>query len=269
MGANCQVEQRSGGKVQIKMQASPPTFSSTCLNPSVAERDTKGMINHRLLAACRDDDLVGMWKAIDEGAYLETRRPFVMRPKPPGNECAPKKRKVPTEGLTPLMYSAQNGSLEGVRMLLRAKADVKARDEDGTQPLHLAASAGAMEVCQLLLLHGADREVADEHGRRGIDYVPKDELHTKAGREKWEAVLHSDRSPEEKSNNAASSHSRSRERRGSGAYETAAADPSSSSGGYSAAAKQYRKERMAQGVSSDPKYAMAALQGRQRSWGGA
>lgn len=192
MGANCTVEQNPAVKVVIQ---SAPTAMSACATVSVADKDSKGMTNHRLLVAARDNDVEGIRKAISQGAYLETRRPFVMRPKPPAGsssemcDVSTKRKKAPKQGLTPLMYCVQNGSLAGTRLLLEAKAQVQARDEDGLRPLHFAALAGELEVSRELLEYGADRDAVDEEGRRAIDVLAADCRKSKAERLEWEAVL--------------------------------------------------------------------------------
>lgn len=155
------------------------------------------MINQRLLAACRDSDIGALKLSIEEGAYLETRRPFIMRPKPPSSVgglldaagSTGKRRKGPKEGLTPLMYTAQNGSVAGTHLLLEVKAEVAARDEDGLRPLHFAATSGVLEVCKLLLQKDADKNAVDDDGRRAADYVPTSALEKSADRELWEALL--------------------------------------------------------------------------------
>merc|ERR1712192_101089 len=96
-----------------------------------------------------------------------------------------RRKKPPKEGLTPLMYAVQNGSLTAARLLLEAKSMVNARDEDGIRPLHLAANSGELEVCKLLLGFGADRNAADDDGRRAIHHVPRDTLAAKADRSRW------------------------------------------------------------------------------------
>merc|ERR1712094_31801 len=93
------------------------------------------------------------------------------------------------EGLTPLMYAVQNGSIEATRLLLEARALVTARDEDGLGPLHFAAASGNLEVCRLLRRYGADVDMLDEDGRNAMAYVPKGCLATKADRAQWEAEL--------------------------------------------------------------------------------
>eukprot|EP00913_Durusdinium_trenchii_P023521 g22098.t1 len=118
-GAICQCEKSAGEKVIVH-----------------AIPDSKGVLNQRLLAASRDNDIGSLKMALDEGAYLETRRPFVMRPKPPTSMWDqepdwPVKRKGPKEGMTPLMYAAQNGSVSAVHMLLQARANAMAKDEAG------------------------------------------------------------------------------------------------------------------------------------------
>lgn len=156
------------------------------------------MVNHRLLAACRDNDIGALKLALDEGAFLETRQPFVMRPTPPsavvgmlqgGFGGQAKKRQGPKVGLTPLMYAAQNGSMAFATLLLDAKAQVCARDEDGLRPLHFAASSGNSEVCALFISRGGDKNAMDDDGRRAIDYVPSLSSSTKIERERWEALL--------------------------------------------------------------------------------
>mmetsp|Transcript_53523 Transcript_53523/g.150362 ORF Transcript_53523/g.150362 Transcript_53523/m.150362 type:complete len:103 (+) Transcript_53523:1-309(+) len=58
--------------------------------------------------------------------------------------------------MTPLMFSSHAGSLECVRMLIWAEADVNAREEDRWTPLHFAAKEAHFEVCVALLQGRAD-----------------------------------------------------------------------------------------------------------------
>lgn len=61
------------------------------------------------------------------------------------------------DGLTALHVAAQEGNLELVRTLLRAKADVRAKTRLGEYtPLHLAAEGGHAAVAQALIEAGAD-----------------------------------------------------------------------------------------------------------------
>jgi len=191
MGASCQCE---GKAEKVVIQALPVAVASGCSSISMAEKDSKGMLNHRLLVASRDNDLNGMQQALEQGAYVETRRPFVMRPKPPTSvgsllEASGKRKKAPREGLTPLMYVVQNGAVAGAQLLLQARAQVMACDEDRLTPLHFAATSGVLEVCSMLLNHGADKGALDDDGRRAADYVPQECMATRAERERWEALL--------------------------------------------------------------------------------
>jgi len=185
MGGSCTVEHAPGGNAKVFAPAPP---INACTNISVADKDSKGMLNHRLLVACRDNDLQGVRQTINEGAFLETRRPFVMRPTPPDGP-ATKKKKHPREGLTPLMYTVQNESLDGARLLLEARASVNACDEDGLRPLHFAASAGSVELSKLLLAFGAELDAKDEEGRTAADHLPDTNVMTRVEREQWEATL--------------------------------------------------------------------------------
>jgi len=188
-GAICQCDKAAGEKVII--HAIPA--ASCCTNIQPANEDSKGVLNQRLLAASRDNDIGALKIALEEGAYLETRRPFVMRPKPPtsmwdqdSNWNA--KRRGPKEGMTPLMYASQNGSTAAVRMLLQARANFMAKDEDGMRPLHFAAQSGSEEVCKLLVQKGADVSVTDDDGRRPMDFLPCEALAGSSGR-LWKALL--------------------------------------------------------------------------------
>mmetsp|Transcript_61600 Transcript_61600/g.134913 ORF Transcript_61600/g.134913 Transcript_61600/m.134913 type:complete len:248 (+) Transcript_61600:75-818(+) len=175
-GAMCQCDKAQAEKVIV--HAIP---ASCCTNIQSANEDSKCVLNQRLLAASRDNDIGALKIALEEGAYLETRRPFVMRPKPPTSvwDQDPtwnSKKRGPKEGMTPLMYASQNGSPAAVRMLLQARANFMAKDEDGMRPLHFAAQAASQEVCKLLVQKGADTSATDDEGRGAIDFLPSDEL---------------------------------------------------------------------------------------------
>eukprot|EP00042_Codosiga_hollandica_P052890 m.679202 g.679202 ORF g.679202 m.679202 type:complete len:293 (-) comp58582_c0_seq30:20-898(-) len=69
------------------------------------------------------------------------------------------------DGLTPAMLAARWGSLECLRSLAQAGADVTFRAEDGRTILHLAAGAHAPKVIRFLLEPcAADINVQDENG---------------------------------------------------------------------------------------------------------
>lgn len=127
-------------------------------------------------------------QCVELGAFLETRRPFVIMPT---SRTAPDRERNEERGtgLTPLMYACQQGYPQLVEFLIKARANVTACDEDGTRPLHFACSANEPGICALLLQSGADPRQADDTGKFPIEFVPKEELRTKLERQKWEKVL--------------------------------------------------------------------------------
>ena len=59
-------------------------------------------------------------------------------------------------GITPLFGACQLGSLEDVKLLLEAQADVNVETYAGCTPLHAASQGGHFEIVKLLLAAGAD-----------------------------------------------------------------------------------------------------------------
>lgn len=160
--------------------------------PNAGDADvssSQAMINHNLLKASRDGDLGGMMSAIKGGAYVETRRPFVMMTE----SCLPNSRLAIAEdrgvGMTPLMYAAQAGYAEACSLLLSKGASVNAEDEDGLKPLHFAASSGCPQTCSVLLQRGADAAALDDEGFTALDYVPASYASNEADRRQWEQLL--------------------------------------------------------------------------------
>ncbi|MFC1793884.1 ankyrin repeat domain-containing protein, partial [Planctomycetota bacterium] len=49
----------------------------------------------------------------------------------------------------------KSGKMKIVRLLVEAKADINAKDEEGNTPLHDASRTGKIEVVQLLIEAGA------------------------------------------------------------------------------------------------------------------
>lgn len=148
-----------------------------CLDDGQDLADSHAMVNHRLLSASREADLEIIRVCIQNGANLETRRPFAM-----SQEAA-------IVGLTPLMYTAQGGSTSACEILLHARACVNAKDEDATSPLHFAASAGSRATCLLLLTHRADPWASDLAGRNAYDVLPMSELLTGLDKKFWTHLL--------------------------------------------------------------------------------
>ncbi len=67
-------------------------------------------------------------------------------------------------GATPLHYAAAGGNEQEVSSLLKAGANVNAKDEDGWTPLHFAAQSKSAGVAELLLAAGAEVNATDLHG---------------------------------------------------------------------------------------------------------
>jgi len=146
-------------------------------------QDSQAMINHKLLKAARDGDVAGIRKALGRGAYLETRRPFIMKPESTSQDgpASP----VRGVGLTPLMYAAHGGYLQACELLIGANACIHAEDEDGLQPIHFGASSGSTETVILLMQNGAQADAADDEGLIPMDHVPLQYLKSPAQRRQW------------------------------------------------------------------------------------
>ena len=69
---------------------------------------------------------------------------------------------------TPLHKAAKNGQLEIVKILLRHKANINARDIYGITPLHLAACKSNKEILKHLIRHGANIEAKASRGFKAI-----------------------------------------------------------------------------------------------------
>ena len=67
---------------------------------------------------------------------------------------------VTVEGATPIMNAAQSDKLEHLSLLIRAGADVNARDHRGFTALHRAAEKGYEAIVKVLLEHRADKTIA-------------------------------------------------------------------------------------------------------------
>lgn len=155
---------------------------------------TRSDLNFALLKGCREGDSQLVQQCVGAGAFLETRRPYVIMPKS-GASPEREKREERGTGLTPLMYACQQGYPHIVDQLIKAKANMAACDEDGTRPLHFACAAGELEICATLISAGADPKVLDDEGKAPISFVPNAELVTRPQRQKWEEVLKVEAAP--------------------------------------------------------------------------
>jgi ankyrin repeat protein len=68
----------------------------------------------------------------------------------------------PIGGLTPLLFAARQGSLETVRVLRAAGADLKISAADGSRPLLVAVQNGNYDIARFLIEQGADINEANE-----------------------------------------------------------------------------------------------------------
>lgn len=150
-------------------------------------RDSEAMINHQLLKAARDGDVPGIYRAIQRGAYLETRRPFCLSSDVVSAYANAGQNRG--TGLTPLMHASLNSYPEAVNVLLASKASVIAEDEDGVTALHFAASSGSIEICKALLMAGAKASRADDEGKTPYDYIPEWAVTNPVDRKTWMSAL--------------------------------------------------------------------------------
>jgi uncharacterized protein len=83
-----------------------------------------------------------------------------------GGVPADRGRREPTPGgMTPLLYASRHDRVEVSRLLIKAGADVNAREANGIWPLLMAISNDNMAVAQLLLEHGSAVNGQDWYGR--------------------------------------------------------------------------------------------------------
>jgi uncharacterized protein len=77
----------------------------------------------------------------------------------------PREKWLPLGGLTALEFAARDGCVDCIPVLVDAKADINAADQDGITPLLSALINGHYDVAGLLLEKGADPNIADRTGR--------------------------------------------------------------------------------------------------------
>ncbi len=74
-------------------------------------------------------------------------------------------------GITPLMLAATAGHDGAASALLKARADLNARDAHGQTALIMAASGGKRNVVKLLIKAGANVKIVDNNGRSAVQYA--------------------------------------------------------------------------------------------------
>ncbi|XP_076036836.1 acyl-CoA-binding domain-containing protein anorexia [Oratosquilla oratoria] len=69
------------------------------------------------------------------------------------------------DGMSPLHWAADRGSIEMVTALLDRSIDINCQDESGQTALHYASSCGHDKIVAKLLERGADPQIADNEGQ--------------------------------------------------------------------------------------------------------
>jgi ankyrin repeat protein len=75
------------------------------------------------------------------------------------------------EGSTPLIIATVFDQIEVSRALIEAGADVNARNNEGSTPLHTAALLCRTEIVEVLLNNGANKNLKNNAGHTALDAV--------------------------------------------------------------------------------------------------
>ena len=76
------------------------------------------------------------------------------------------------EGVSPLYCAAQDGHVDILKLLIKAKGDVNQVTKEGEVfPLMVASGRGLVEVVELLLSNGADVHIKGINGRTALDWA--------------------------------------------------------------------------------------------------
>ncbi len=78
--------------------------------------------------------------------------------------------------MTKLHRAAKRGHVAVVKVMLKARADMEARDENGGTVLHWAAGQRHAEAVKVLLEHGANVGVRDKRGATPRNVAEHDEV---------------------------------------------------------------------------------------------
>src|SRR5688572_10970087 len=103
---------------------------------------------------------------IEAGADVNARSSIIVWERQRTEE--PRDKWLPPGGLTPLLFSAREGKVTSVRVLLDAGADVNIVDPDRHTSLILALSSGHFDVAGLLIERGADVNMEDKVGQTAL-----------------------------------------------------------------------------------------------------
>jgi len=69
------------------------------------------------------------------------------------------------KGMTALLYAAEGGRVDAVKLLIEAKANVSLANKKGTTPLMYGALSGKMDIVKALLAAGADPKAKNVDGQ--------------------------------------------------------------------------------------------------------
>lgn len=78
-----------------------------------------------------------------------------------------------SKGLTPLLVATYQGKVEALSILLKAGANIEAKDSQGRTALMIAAESGNVELVNALLKADANIEAENEQGRTPLSYARK------------------------------------------------------------------------------------------------
>jgi uncharacterized protein len=102
---------------------------------------------------------------IEHGADVSVRS---RQEKSPGYGTAGPAAKIPENlqigGVTPLVFAVREGSMEAVKLLVDAKADVNQTTADESTPLLVAVLNGQYEIARYLIDKGANVKLANQKG---------------------------------------------------------------------------------------------------------
>ena len=74
------------------------------------------------------------------------------------------------------MFACNAGRLACANMLIDKGANVNAIDKDGSTPLMFCAQHGHNDIVKLLLGHGADPKIKGSHGLSAIEFAQQKDL---------------------------------------------------------------------------------------------
>ena len=103
---------------------------------------------------------------IEAGADVNARSSIIAWERQRTEE--PRDKWLPPGGLTPLLFSAREGRVTGVKVLLDHGADINIVDPDRHTSLILALSSGHFDVAALLIERGADVNMEDKVGQTAL-----------------------------------------------------------------------------------------------------